>query len=51
VSDDAATAAAAALAELILEEVSGMNQDWRKISAWARELADAADAAAGEGDD
>jgi hypothetical protein len=55
VSGRDATAVAAELAERILDEVSGVNQDWRKISAWARELAATADAAAqapegGEGD-
>lgn len=41
-----ATAIAAELAERILDEVSGVNQDWRKISGWARKLAATADAAA-----
>jgi hypothetical protein len=41
--DDAA-ARAAELAERILEEVSGIDQDWRTISLRARQLAALADA-------
>jgi hypothetical protein len=45
-SDEDLTAGAAELAERILEEVSGIDQDWGNISAWARELAALADVAA-----
>lgn len=42
-------AEAAGLAEQILEEVAKADQDWRKIAAWARELAALADRAASAG--
>jgi hypothetical protein len=45
-SDQDITAGASELAERILEEVSSIDQDWSNISAWARELAALADAAA-----
>lgn len=40
---DDLVAAAAELAERILDEVIGIDQDWRNISALARELAALAD--------
>lgn len=45
-SDDHRTATAAALAERLLEEVSGLEQDWGNIAACARELAALAEGAA-----
>jgi hypothetical protein len=45
-SDDDLTAAAAALAERILDDVSSEGQDWGTIAACARALAALADAAA-----
>jgi hypothetical protein len=45
-SGDAATGRAVELAERILDEVSRLDQDWRTIASWARELAAVADAAA-----
>ena len=45
-SDDDLTATAAALAERLLEEVSGLEQDWGNIAACARELAALAEEAA-----
>ena len=50
-SDDDLTATAAALAERLLEEVSGLEQDWGNIAACARELAALADRAAEEAGD
>ena len=49
-TDDEPTARAAALAERLLEEVSGMEQDWGNIAARARELAALAERAAARGD-
>lgn len=46
-SDDDLTATAAALAERLLEEVSGVDQDWGNIAACARELVVLAERAAG----
>jgi hypothetical protein len=48
-SDHDLTEGAVELAERILEEVTSIDHDWRTISAWARELAALADAAAEEG--
>jgi len=48
-SDDDLTATAAALAERLLEEVSGLEQDWGNIAACARELAALAEDAAASG--
>jgi hypothetical protein len=45
-SDDEVVAAAAGLAERILDEVGSLDQDWRSIASWARELAGLADGAA-----
>jgi hypothetical protein len=45
-SGDAATDRAVELAERILDEVSRLDQDWRTIALWARELTAVADAAA-----
>lgn len=42
-----ATAQAAELAELILDEVSKADQDWQRIAAWAGELVEVARKAAG----
>ncbi len=39
-TNEDATADAAELAERILDEVSRADQDWSKIAAWARELAE-----------
>ena len=53
-SDESLAAGAAELAERILEEVTSIEQNWGNISAWARELAALADAAAsspGRGED
>ena len=48
-SNDDIAVAAADLAERILDEVSGADQDWGTIASWARELAVLAEAAAGPG--
>lgn len=50
-SDDETTARAAAIAERLLEEVSGMEQDWSNIAARARELAALAERAAARDDE
>ena len=48
-SDENVVAAAADLAERILDEVSSPDQDWGTIASWARELAALADGAASPG--
>ncbi|MBX5470423.1 MAG: hypothetical protein IRZ21_11050 [Thermoleophilaceae bacterium] len=49
-NDPDLTADAADLAERIVDEVSRAEQDWAKIAAWARRLAELAEEVAAERD-